>query len=92
MWTDPQTGMKFVVDSRTGNSRPLNTGSGHSETTSEDKEFVDNPRRTLNTLLSSKKGSAQEDAPQWIRNALEVCVHLIIYHRGILMVIIQSAE
>ncbi|EMD40424.1 hypothetical protein CERSUDRAFT_130259 [Gelatoporia subvermispora B] len=61
LWTDPVTGDRFLVDTITGNSRPLNTPTTHSSDT------VSQPsgRRTLTRSLSTT-----EDMPEWISAAL----------------------
>ncbi|KAF8897803.1 hypothetical protein BD779DRAFT_1465906 [Infundibulicybe gibba] len=67
MWTDPTTGTNFVVDSRTGNSRPQ---------LGRAAESIPNtiqPRQTLH-LQRPNLGpeSNRAEMPQWIQQALEV--------------------
>ncbi|GBE79898.1 hypothetical protein SCP_0211000 [Sparassis crispa] len=71
VWTDPTTGESFVVDTRTGNSYPLNAQISSSSTQS-DVPGRPSGRRTLGVCESRTNGTKDETAPvpEWIRDAL----------------------
>ncbi|KZT71436.1 hypothetical protein DAEQUDRAFT_666030 [Daedalea quercina L-15889] len=63
IWIDPATGERFVVDTRTGNSYPINSRA------MEEKDEGAQHRRILPTTTQAAR--TRNDMPDWIRNALE---------------------
>jgi len=67
-WTDPTTGETFVVDARTGNSRPQAFRHSDDEVIEELNEFRIQGRRTLPRIVESEASQV----PSWITEALAV--------------------
>ncbi|KAI0053776.1 hypothetical protein FA95DRAFT_1480918 [Auriscalpium vulgare] len=74
IWTDPKTGVTYLVDTRTGNSYPRNPM--HRVLDDEDGEARPN-RRTivdpdwLKDTKASRPAADKEPTPQWILDALQ---------------------
>lgn len=68
-WTDPRTGIKYIVDRRTGNSYPY--GSHPNE-----KGDQDETPHALQTRRTIQPTDDPFDTPDWIRTALDVRVVL----------------
>ncbi|KZT06406.1 uncharacterized protein LAESUDRAFT_759256 [Laetiporus sulphureus 93-53] len=73
LWTDPSTGERFVVDTRTGNSYSMHA---RSNLYAKIDELPVQRRRTLGPL-ARKDGEGRSDTkqkdnlPEWMKNALE---------------------
>ncbi|KAI0065990.1 hypothetical protein BV25DRAFT_1797687 [Artomyces pyxidatus] len=77
IWTDPSTGVTFVVDPRTGNSYPSHTSRSKEEAL-DGRESRHPPvsRRTLDTRFLHQNGTSsrftdEDTMPEWIFNALQ---------------------
>ncbi|TCD69227.1 DNA mismatch repair protein [Steccherinum ochraceum] len=72
VWMDPSTGIRYVVDKRTGNSYPvqLHQEDGGGTTSARGEESGLGQRKpTLRRTIGSSK--IDDDTPQWIRKALQ---------------------
>ncbi|KAJ4479232.1 hypothetical protein J3R30DRAFT_3289200 [Lentinula aciculospora] len=94
VWTDPNTGEIFIVDARTGNSRPQTQPRLTVEDADENcQSQVLRQRRTLclpNTGSTDK--SRKGPAPEWIQEALEANDTYAITERRIAEVTVGSAS
>ncbi|KAJ3874681.1 hypothetical protein F5051DRAFT_87327 [Lentinula edodes] len=93
VWTDPNTGESFIVDARTGNSRPQTQPRLAPEETAENRPFhVLRQRRTLSLPnTSSEDKSRLNPAPEWIQEALEANDTYAITEKRIAEITIGSA-
>ncbi|KAI0082343.1 hypothetical protein K474DRAFT_1585498 [Panus rudis PR-1116 ss-1] len=64
VWTDPHTGMRYAVDSRSGNSHPLGFSKKSQDYDYEDPSASEN-KRTIGTSSGTRSG-----VPEWINRAL----------------------
>ncbi|KAJ3808978.1 hypothetical protein F5876DRAFT_89725 [Lentinula aff. lateritia] len=93
VWTDPNTGESFIVDARTGNSRPQTQLRLGLEETTENRHFhVLRQRRTLSLPNTSSEDKSQlRPAPEWIQEALEANDTYAITEKRIAEIAIGSA-
>ena len=66
-WTDPSSGVTFLVDKRTGHSYPRTSLSRRVD--EDNAQAVNSARRTI---ASANSGDNEVQAPQWILDALKV--------------------
>lgn len=69
-WTDPRSGITYVVDRRTGNTYPANAEYGNASA-----DMRPHTRRTLpaTPLATQVPSETAVETPAWIKQALEVC-------------------
>lgn len=69
-WRDPSTGVRYLIDSRTGNSYPADDGHRHDDEDPEERALL--RRRTL--APGKARGPAViNETPAWLTEALKVC-------------------
>ncbi|KIK67771.1 hypothetical protein GYMLUDRAFT_54521 [Collybiopsis luxurians FD-317 M1] len=89
-WTDSNTGETFIVDLRTGNSRPQSQPRPEEIDDTRGYQML-RQRRTLSFPNSTDK-SQREPAPEWIQEALEANDTYAISERRIAQVSVGSAK
>ncbi|KAE9409939.1 hypothetical protein BT96DRAFT_984267 [Gymnopus androsaceus JB14] len=92
VWTDHTTGESFIVDARTGNSRPQT----QPRLATEDDDLQSQNRRQRRTLSLALAHSSDKSrtgpAPEWIQEALEANDTYAIPERRITEVTVGSEE
>ena len=81
IWTDPQTGKRFRVDARTGNSCEYMTSAGIDEAT---PRAASKSRRTIAKRQQLEGGHVHRaaDTPEWLLDALQVGREAIYFGLG----------
>ena len=84
-WTDPQTGEKFFVDPRTGNSYPANVNRVEDDDICGVDSDPRKGRRTLATrpsmgTLQPLREDEEGEVPAWLQEALAVSETLTLMH------------
>ena len=81
LWTDPHTGVTFLVDQRTGNSYPVKNQDDEDvkgvSSVSSRRTLAPRPSTAQMNLNLDSRALAQEETPSWIHAALGV---RILFH------------